>query len=58
MNLEFPLAKRRIHAYYEWFVGKRYLFSARQDRSISIITWISICGVALGVTALIVVTSP
>lgn len=42
---------------YEFFIGKRYLFSPRQDRSISIITWISVCGVALGVIALIVATS-
>jgi lipoprotein-releasing system permease protein len=42
---------------YEWFVGRRYLFSTRSDRSISVITWISVCGVALGVIALIVSTS-
>ncbi len=43
--------------HYETFIGKRYLFSPRQDRSISFITWISIVGVALGVVALIVSTS-
>jgi len=42
---------------YETYIGKRYLFSPRKDRSISIITWISIGGVALGVVALIVSTS-
>ncbi|MGA0223998.1 MAG: ABC transporter permease, partial [bacterium] len=42
---------------YELFVGKRYLLSPRSDRSISMITWISIGGVALGVIALIVSTS-
>ena len=42
---------------YETFIGKRYLFSPRMDRSISVITWISIGGVALGVIALIVSTS-
>jgi ABC-type transport system, involved in lipoprotein release, permease component len=42
---------------YETFIGKRYLFSPRRDRSISVITWISIGGVALGVVALIVATS-
>ena len=31
--------------------------SARKDRSVSVITWISVCGVALGVIALIVATS-
>ena len=42
---------------YETFIAKRYLFSPRSDRSISVITWISIGGVALGVVALIVSTS-
>ena len=42
---------------YEYFVGKRYLFSPLKDRSISVITWISICGVALGNIALISSTS-
>ncbi|MBF0240840.1 MAG: ABC transporter permease, partial [SAR324 cluster bacterium] len=42
---------------YELFVGKRYLFSSSRDRSISLITWISICGVALGNIALIASTS-
>jgi lipoprotein-releasing system permease protein len=42
---------------YELFIGRRYLFSPRRDRSISLITWISICGVALGVIALVVSTS-
>ena len=42
---------------FETFIGRRYLFSPRRDRSISVITWISIGGVALGVVALIVSTS-
>ncbi len=42
---------------YEIYVGLRYLLSRRKDRSISLITWISICGVMLGVVALIVSTS-
>jgi len=42
---------------YETFIAKRYLLSPRSDRSISVITWISISGVALGVVALIVSTS-
>jgi len=42
---------------YETFIAKRYLLSSRSDRSISVITWISISGVALGVIALIVSTS-
>ena len=42
---------------YEVSVGKRYLVSRRSTRTISVITWISISGVALGVVALVVVTS-
>ena len=42
---------------YEFFISKRYLFSPRQDRSFSVITWISIGGVALGVLALVVSTA-
>ena len=42
---------------YEMFIGLRYLLSRRKDRSISVITWISICGVMIGVVALIVSTS-
>ena len=42
---------------YEIYIGLRYLLSRRKDRSISIITWISICGVMIGVVALIVSTS-
>jgi len=41
----------------ESFIFKRYLGSPRQDRSISVITRISIFGVALGVMTLIVVLS-
>jgi lipoprotein-releasing system permease protein len=42
---------------YEWFIGLRYLKAKRKQTFISIITFISIAGVALGVTALIVVLS-
>ena len=42
---------------FETFIAKRYLLSPRSDRSISVITGISISGVALGVVALIVSTS-
>lgn len=42
---------------YEFILGMRYLLSKRKDRSISIITWISIAGIALGGMALIVSTS-
>lgn len=41
----------------ESFIGLRFLLSRRQDRSISVITWISGVGVMLGVTALIVTIS-
>ncbi len=42
---------------YELFVGGRYLKSKRKQAFISIITLISVGGVAMGVAALIVVTS-
>jgi lipoprotein-releasing system permease protein len=41
----------------ESFIGLRFLRSKRQDRSISFITWVSMVGVMLGVTALIVTIS-
>lgn len=40
---------------YEWFIGLRYLKAKRKQTFISIITFISIVGFALGVWALIVV---
>ncbi len=42
---------------YELFIGARYLKSKRKQAFISLITLISVGGVALGVAALIVVTS-
>lgn len=42
---------------YERFVGMRYLMAKKRSSVVSIITLISITGVALGVTALIVVLS-
>ncbi len=42
---------------YETFIGLRYLMAKQRSRVLSIITMISIFGVALGVTALIVVLS-
>ncbi len=42
---------------YEWFIGLRYLKAKRKQTFISIITFISIAGVMLGVMALIVVLS-
>jgi lipoprotein-releasing system permease protein len=41
----------------EWFIGHRYLSSRRGTRFLSLITAISIGGVAVGVMALIVVTA-
>jgi len=40
---------------YEWFIGLRYLKAKRKQTFISLITVISVLGVAIGVTALIVV---
>ena len=42
---------------YEFFISLRYLKAKRKQAFISLITWISIGGVAVGVTALIVVIS-
>ena len=42
---------------YEWFIGLRYLKAKRKQTFISIITVISIVGVWLGVTAMIIVLS-
>ena len=42
---------------YRWFISRRYLFSPRRFSVISVITGISIVGVGVGVTALIVVLS-
>ena len=42
---------------YESFVGRRYLMAKKRSRVVSIITLIAVGGVALGVTALIVVLS-
>jgi len=42
---------------FEWFIGLRYLKSRRGKSLISIVTLISIAGVALGVMALIIVIS-
>ncbi len=42
---------------YESFVGRRYLMAKQRSRVVSIITLIAVAGVALGVTALIVVLS-
>ncbi len=44
-------------AAFEWFVSLRYLRAKRKQRFISLITLISILGVAVGVMALIVVLS-
>lgn len=38
-----------------WFVARRYLASSKRGRLLSFITWISLAGVTVGVTALIVV---
>ena len=40
-----------------FFIGLRYAFSRRDNKVLSLITWVSIIGVGLGVAALIVVTS-
>ncbi|MFW5968138.1 MAG: ABC transporter permease, partial [Persicimonas sp.] len=42
---------------YERFIGLRYLMAKKRSRVVSVVTLISVIGVALGVTALIVVLS-
>lgn len=42
---------------YKYFIAKRYLFSKKDSKFISFITYISILGVTLGVAALIVAVS-
>ena len=39
----------------DWFIAKRYLASRKRGRLLSLITWIALGGVIVGVTALIVV---
>ncbi|GAB4266001.1 MAG: lipoprotein-releasing ABC transporter permease subunit [Deferrisomatales bacterium] len=46
-----------MSAPYELWIALRYLKGRRQELFISLITWISVGGVALGVTALVVVLS-
>ncbi len=38
-----------------WFLARRYLASRRGGRLLSFITWIALCGIVVGVTALVVV---
>lgn len=42
---------------YEWFIALRYLRSKRQNRFVSLITYISVGGVLVGVAALVIVLS-
>src|SRR3990172_9417273 len=51
------LSRKNISMSYELFISLRYLKAKRKQAFISLITWISIGGVAVGVTALIVVIS-
>lgn len=38
-----------------WFLARRYLASRRGGRLLSFITWVALCGIVVGVTALVVV---
>ncbi|HIJ85761.1 MAG: lipoprotein releasing system, transrane protein, LolC/E family [Magnetococcales bacterium] len=44
-----------VFHHYEWFIGLRYLRAKRSQHFISVITFLSMGGIALGVAALIVV---
>jgi lipoprotein-releasing system permease protein len=39
----------------DWYIARRYLASRKRGRLLSLITWIALAGVTVGVTALIVV---
>lgn len=41
----------------DWFIARRYLSSRKKGRLLSLITWIALGGVIVGVTALVVVLS-
>ncbi len=51
-----PMALRTRWSY-EWFIALRYLRSKRQTRFVSVITYISVSGVLVGVAALVIVLS-
>ncbi len=38
-----------------WFLARRYLASRKGGRLLSFITWVALCGIVVGVTALVVV---
>ena len=42
---------------FEWMVAMRYLRARRQEGLISVIAWVSLVGIALGVATLIIVMS-
>lgn len=42
---------------YEWMIAKRYLRAKRKESFISIVSWFSLIGIALGVATLIIVMS-
>ena len=42
---------------YEWFIGLRYMRAKRRTSFISVVTFISVAGITVGVTALIIVLS-
>lgn len=49
--------KTRIFAPYEWMIAARYLRAKRKERFVSVISVISLIGIALGVATLIIVMS-
>jgi len=49
--------KTRIFKPYEWMLARRYLRSRRSERFVSLISWSSGIGIAIGVMTLIVVLS-
>jgi len=49
--------KKRLFSSYEWMLAKRYLRSRRSERFVSLISWSSGIGIAIGVMTLIAVLS-
>ena len=53
VQLETVLASTRPFAAFEWMIAWRYLRARRAEGGVSVMTWISLIGITLGVMALI-----
>ncbi len=57
MYTEIILYAIKCHQMYSFFVAKRYIWSKKDSGFTSLATWLSFFGIAIGVAALIIVTS-